>query len=230
MRNRKIIVLITAVSRKVQLIKSFRRVLESQLGPGEILGIDMDPLSSAFPYCDRHFIAPRCDSPEFSSFIIKLCEREKVDLIIPTIDEELPIFASWKETFARKGITILISDLETTAICNDKYRLCKYLENKNVTAASSFLRFELTPKLIKYPLFIKPRYGKGSAFAYKIDDEIDLRYYVQKLHKPVIQEFLKGPEYTIDVLTDFFRQHFSHCSQGEGESTCRCLGLRYNKK
>src|SRR4030042_2366950 len=103
-------ILITAVSRKVQLIKSFRRSLNRISAGSLIVGIDVDPYSAGLFYCDKYFIAPPSNSPDFPEFLMELCKKEKIKLVIPTIDEELPLFASYKDIFASIGVTLLVSD------------------------------------------------------------------------------------------------------------------------
>jgi carbamoyl-phosphate synthase large subunit len=62
---------------------------------------------------------------------------------------------------------------------------------------------ELSFGTLKYPLFLKPRSGRGSVGAYAIHNEKELRFFLEYVPDAVVQEFLHGREFTIDVLADF---------------------------
>jgi carbamoyl-phosphate synthase large subunit len=52
-------------------------------------------------------------------------------------------------------------------------------------------------------LFIKPRVGRGAVGAHPIRNQRDLDFFCDYVDRPVIQEYLDSPEYTIDVLCDW---------------------------
>ena len=54
-----------------------------------------------------------------------------------------------------------------------------------------------------YPAFIKPKDGSSSVFAYKVDNETELKAYAEQVPDYIIQPFVEGTEYTIDVFCDF---------------------------
>ena len=84
----------------------------------------------------------------------------------------------------------------------DLYLTCGTLAGKGIAAAASFLPGEL-PGDQRFPLFIKPRFGRGSVCAYTIRDGCELAFFLQYVDGPVVQEYLDGPEFTIDLLCDF---------------------------
>jgi carbamoyl-phosphate synthase large subunit len=76
-----------------------------------------------------------------------------------------------------------------------------YLTARGVDAAQSWLPEDITPA-VPDVLFIKPRVGRGSVGAFLIRNRQELDFFVGYVNTPVIQEFLQGPEFTIDVLCD----------------------------
>jgi carbamoyl-phosphate synthase large subunit len=68
--------------------------------------------------------------------------------------------------------------------------------------AETFLASAL-PGELRFPLFIKPRYGRGSVGAFPVRDQGELDFFVGYVPDPVVQPYLNGPEFTIDVLSDF---------------------------
>jgi carbamoyl-phosphate synthase large subunit len=194
-------VLITAASRRVPLVRGFRRALD-RLGGGAVIVTDVNPLSPAVYAADRAFRVPMASDPGYVDQILGIATAADVGLIVPTIDQELLPFAQAAPAFAAAGVRIAVSSVETTAICNDKYVTCRTLKDQGIAAAPSFLREEL-PADVQFPLFIKPRFGRGSVDAHIVRDARELAFYLDYVPDPVVQAYLDGPEFTIDLLCDF---------------------------
>ena len=54
-----------------------------------------------------------------------------------------------------------------------------------------------------YPCFIKPKDGSSSIGANRINNHGELVAYANKLNDYVIQPFIEGEEYTVDICCDF---------------------------
>lgn len=195
-------VLITAASRRVGLVRAFRNALDGLRLNGSVIGTDVNALSPAVHFCDRAYKVPLSNAPGYLDTIASLCEAEQIGLLIPTIDEELPLFGAAVERFAEQGVRVAVSPETTSRICNDKYESCCWLRASGVAAAESFLPAEL-PARPRLPMFVKPRGGRGSIGAFRARTPEELAFFTRYVEDPVIQEFLEGPEYTIDVLCDF---------------------------
>jgi carbamoyl-phosphate synthase large subunit len=88
-------------------------------------------------------------------------------------------------------------------ICNDKYLTYRFLSQKGLPTAKTFLPGDLPFGNLRYPLFLKPRFGRGSIGAHPIQNEKELRFFLGYVEEPIVQDFLFGREFTIDVLADF---------------------------
>jgi carbamoyl-phosphate synthase large subunit len=194
-------ILITAASRRVPLVLAFRNALGSLGVPGRVVVTDVNPLSPAVHVADQAYRVPLADDPDYLPELLKICEAERIRLAIPTIDDELELFGASRQTFADLGALAACSSQETAALCNDKYATWRRLAAAGVPAARTFLPGELPPKP-KFPLFIKPRVGRGGVGAHRIRNQRDLEFFLDYVDHPVIQEYLDSPEYTIDVLCD----------------------------
>ncbi|MEI6670247.1 MAG: ATP-grasp domain-containing protein [Acidobacteriota bacterium] len=193
-------VLITAVSRRVPLVKAFRHALNALNVRGSVIAADVNPLSPGVHFCDRAYQVPLPSDPGYLDAISDLCEAEGINLIVPTMDEELPLFASVATRWARRGIRVAVSPEETTLICQDTFTACTFLRDAGIAAAESFLPFMMSdePRL---PLFIKPRRGNAGAVTATTKAHVD--FFLSYIEDPVAQECLDGPEYAIDVMCDF---------------------------
>jgi carbamoyl-phosphate synthase large subunit len=200
--KRRLNILITAVSRRVTLVRAFRAALERAGVPGRVLVTDVNPLSPGVHVADGAVAVPLSTAPEYISTILDVCRSERVDLVVPTIDDELPVFAAAAETFGAEGIRVAVSSLDATITCNDKVRTCERLREAGVAAAASFLPADL-PARMRPPLFIKPRAGRGSVGAFAVRTTRELEFFLDYVADPCVQEFLDGPEFTLDVFCDF---------------------------
>lgn len=194
-------VLVTAGSRRVPLVQAFQRALRAS-GGGAVIVTDVNPLSPTVYVADRSYPAPLVTAPDYLERIHEICRLERIALIVPTIDDELTLFAEAADSFAARGIRVAVSRPEVTATCNDKFETWRVLSTHGLPVAETFLPSEL-PVAPRYPLFIKPRYGRGGVGAFPIRNRRELAFFLDYVEEPVLQPFLSGPEFTIDLLCDF---------------------------
>jgi carbamoyl-phosphate synthase large subunit len=195
-------VLLTAASRRVPLVQAFRRALKP-LGGGRVIVTDVSPLSPAIYMADRAYRVPMASDPSYLDEILTISQAEHVRLVVPTIDDELPAFGHARDRFAAAGFRVAVSPEATTSLCNDKHATCDVLRTQGIAAAVSYLPSTL-PAAPAFPLFIKPRFGRGSVGAFPVRNARELEFFLGYVGvEPVIQEYLDGPEYTIDMLCDF---------------------------
>ncbi len=200
---REVNVLITAASRRVPLILSFVQALKKLGIKGNVVTTDMNRLSPGLYFSDRHYIVPLTTDPKYIPIIRSICFKERIHLLIPTIDDELPLFGSHAESFLATGVRVAVSSARTGAICNDKFLTAQFFSSHDIPFARTWLPEQLDIPNLIYPLFLKPRSGRGSVGAHLIASERQLRFYLEEVRDPVVQEYLPGREFTIDLLTDF---------------------------
>jgi carbamoyl-phosphate synthase large subunit len=204
MRDRPLIptnVLITAASRRVPLVRAFQRAL-THVGGGVVVVTDVNPLSPAVYASDRAYRVPVCSEPDYLDDVLAICQAERIGMVIPTIDDELTVFGQNAARFAACGIRVVVSPVETTTLCNDKYATCRMLADRGVAAALSYLPAGIPPEPA-FPLFLKPRFGRGGVGAHVIRNRTELEFFLGYVADPVVQQYLEGPEFTIDMLCDF---------------------------
>jgi len=194
-------VLITAASRRVPLVQAFRHALTALGVPGRVIVTDVNPLSPAVHVADQAYRVPFAHDPDYLPELLKICETEGVRLAIPTIDDELELFGGARDAFASVGVLAACSSASTAATCNDKYATWRALADHGIPAARTYLPEQLHAQP-RYPLFIKPRVGRGAIGAHVIRNKKELDFFTDYVDQPVIQEYLDSPEYTIDVLCD----------------------------
>ena len=95
----------------------------------------------------------------------------------------------------------IVSDEEKIKICRDKRLTSNYFKSVGLLAPTPVDDF--ANYCAGFPAFIKPRNGSSSVFAYKINNEQELETYAKQVPDYIIQPFITGTEYTIDVFCDF---------------------------
>jgi carbamoyl-phosphate synthase large subunit len=194
-------VLITAGSRRVPLVQAFQRALRAT-GGGSVIVTDVNPLSPTVYVADRSYPAPLSTDPSYLETILGICRTERVGLVIPTIDDELAVFASAVPMFASAGVRVAVSPAAAIETCNDKHATWQRLAGRGLPVAETF-RPEDLPADPTFPMFIKPRLGRGGVGAYPVRDARELDFFLSYVGDPVLQPYLSGTEFTIDVLSDF---------------------------
>jgi carbamoyl-phosphate synthase large subunit len=195
-------VLVTAASRRVPLVQAFRAALDSSGVRGRVLATDVNPLSPAVHVADAWHRVPLATDPTYIDELLALCRRERISLLVPTIDDELEVLSRSVDRFAGLGTRVAVSPEETNRICNDKYDTCVHLRARGIAAAASFLPLQL-PIDPRFPLFVKPRVGRGGVGAFPVRNARELEFFLEYVEMPILQEYLDGPEFTIDMLCGF---------------------------
>lgn len=201
-------VLITAASRRVPLVLAFRQALKALGDPGAVVVTDVNPLSPAVHVADRAYLVPPSQADGYLDEVSRICDYENIRLVIPTIDDELELFGAARSRFLADGVLVAVSDPATARTCNDKLATCERPRANGVAAAPTWLASTL-PHDVAFPLFVKPRGGRGGVGAYRVNDRRELDFFLSYVSDPVVQEYLDGPEFTLDLLCDFNGQPIS---------------------
>jgi carbamoyl-phosphate synthase large subunit len=193
-------VLVTSASRKVSLVRAFQSALVRH-GGGDVIAVDTSPFSPALYVADRHFLVTPSASPGFLEEFLELCRREGVGLVVPTRDEELPLFAAMREHLEQCGIRVMVPTLETVRLCQDKLAFITFCHAHQFGTPRTYHADEW--QRAEFPLFLKPRFGKGAKGVRVVRNEAELHHATGKSDEWVVQEYIDAPEYTVDLLADF---------------------------
>ncbi len=171
---------------------------------GNVIGVDCSGLAPALYYADRGIMLPRIKSGDYIEAIIDICKKEEVSLLVPTIDTELLILAENAERIeALTGAKVLISDIDVIRICRNKKETQIFMEENGFLMPKMYSEQDLKEKDVPYPLFLKPIDGSSSINAFKVNNKKELKTYLKLIKNPIVQEYLEGEEYTVDVFLDF---------------------------
>src|SRR3954470_353665 len=183
-------VLITSAARKVPLVQAFRRATTS-LG-GRVIAADVQPLAAALYEADAAHLVPRSDDPVFIDALLEMCATDRIGLVVPTRDEELPILAAARDAFAAQGTLVLVASPEAVETCQDKRRFAEAVRAAGLAVPRTYGAAED----VVLPAFVKPRRGKGAVGARVVADRAGLDRAVAELGADaIVQEVVRAPEY-----------------------------------
>ena len=202
--NKRHNVLILSAGRRVELVNCFKTTRDKMNINGKVFCADMLETAPALQFADGKFILPRVGSDGYLEALVKICKDNEIALVVPTIDTELEILAKNKQNIEKEsGAIILISDYESVAVCCDKFKTAEYFETHGFEYPKVIEQEKLKAEDCKFPLFIKPLDGSSSINAFKVNNESELKFFMNYVKKPIVQEYVSGTEYTVDCFSDF---------------------------
>jgi carbamoyl-phosphate synthase large subunit len=134
-------------------------------------------------------------------------EKEKIDLIIPTLDSELYGFAKIKDRLSELGIKTFLPTIQQLNIRakDNLFNFCTSHEikvPKNILLTSSNDIYKI-PKDFKYPVVVKGIFY--DAYIANNFDEIKTAFHKMSAkwgYPIIVQEFIKGNEFNVVALGD----------------------------
>lgn len=197
-------VLFTCVGRRVELIRAFERAGESLGLDLEIHAADASRLTPVMQLVEHSHTVPTIASGQYIDALLEIVQREEIGLLIPLLDSELSLISQARDQFAALGCTALISSPAVIEICQDKLATFHALQRAGIDTPLTW------PVVIieearrqQFPYYLKPRRGSAAKGNYLIQDADELRVFGKRVPGAIIQEYLDGNEYTLDVYTGF---------------------------
>ena len=200
-------ILFLGVGRRIELLQAFRNASIALNKRIVIYGEDICDTAPALAFCDKRFRLCKIRDERYIDELLEKSVQEQIDIIIPTIDTNLLVLAQNKDRFETEGIKVLISSQEMVRICRDKNETSQFFIECGLHAPMSVNNWHEYRG--GFPAFIKPKDGSSSINTYKIEDEQELENYVRRVAEYVVQPFIDGTEYTIDIFCDWYGKPIS---------------------
>jgi carbamoyl-phosphate synthase large subunit len=216
-------ILLTCSGRRNYLVDYFRSSLGSR-GKVYTLNSTLDAVSMVVS--DGAVSAPPLYDHGYIDFLLNVCKKLDIGLLVPLFDLELPLLAKNRGRFAEAGVSVAVSDSKVISICADKLESDRFLKGIGLNTLYTTDDLAEAVRMMKKrdsqtPFYIKPRWGMGSLALQKALTTSELHVLSGKVkrtilnspikhHEPfdadrcvIYQEEASGDEYGLDVINDF---------------------------
>ncbi len=197
-------ILILSAGRRTKLVEYFVREFKEI---GKVVATDCSEYAPALYIADKYRIVPKINEPNYIKTILEICKEESINGVFSLIDPELELLITHHEKFEEIGVKVISSSKEVTNICFDKYKMYQFCTGHNINTVKTFIDVKEVIELVEkrrldFPLFVKPRYGSASLGISKVSNIEDLYILLKHGDNLIIQEFMDGEEYGVDVYVD----------------------------
>jgi carbamoyl-phosphate synthase large subunit len=166
--------------------------------PGRLVTSDADPMSPGFFLADAYGVLPTIKDPGFFAAALRLIEREAVQVVLPTSGFDTIVYAERRTELEQLGITVVVSPHDAVQTCIDKWRFYQAVNGRFPIPRTVLSAAEVE----SFPCFVKPIRGKGSRGVALCRSAEELAAQLAARDDLLIQEYLPGEEYSVDVLSD----------------------------
>lgn len=151
---------------------------------------------------DFYYVVPDINSRKYLPTIEKIIQKHNVRGVFTLLDEETIILSSARDFFNDLGVKVFTSDLLVNHVCFDKYKFHKKMDEFVIPTVRTYNSKLAAEKNLEFPVVVKPNFGKGSVGISYLKSLEELKEYKFDPEKEIIQEFISGEEYDIDLFVD----------------------------
>ena len=198
-------ILILSCGTRNKLVRFFKEAFHSLPGGGRVIVTDCSPWAPALYEADAFYLVPPMKDPGYEDRILEICMREQVNALLPLFEDELDLLAQNRKKYEEKGITAIVSDAESVAVCRDKYGFFSLLQKNGLPVlytSASLEEFDsdYAEGKIAFPVFVKPVRGCGSVGISRVDNRELLGVLCRYSKEPLlIQQYADGEEFGADM-------------------------------
>ena len=173
-----------------------------------IIGACISEESLGLYFCDAAYISPYANDPKFVEWVVDICNKEQIDIVLSGVEENVMALESGRQLFESKTKSIFVScNKEQLEIGQNKYKTamwlkqhgCNYPKSADISNESEV---ELLIREVGFPLLAKPNSGKGAHGIFKVCSREDLATIKGKDY--CLQEIIgnENEEYTVACYMD----------------------------
>lgn len=186
----------------------------------DILAVDMAAIDPGdLPAGVAAATVPAAADPAMLPALAALVARHRIELLLPTVSDELPQVAAAAEEGRFLPARTAIPDARAVDLCHDKYLTALALTAADVAVPAfglpgHFADTEAALDVLGSPLIVKPRVGRGGRGVVVVESPRDLEWSTLD-DSWIAQEMAPGTEYAPMV----------HRAAGSGAGACRAVVL-----
>lgn len=183
MKNKTINILVTGVGAVIGygIIKSLRKSKYNC----NIVGIDIFKDAIGQKWCDKFIQGTRADSSDFVHFINKTIQEEKIDLVLPGIEQDLQVLIENFEGL-NKNAKFSLNNKSLFQTLHDKKMTYEFFEDKIELIPHIHYCDDLYSKSLGkfgFPFMLKQNISYASKGVASIENKSDFNYFIEKFGK-----------------------------------------------
>lgn len=188
--------------------RSIATVIRENHPEYNIIGCDIEKKAMGFfmktrdgkMLIDKHYLAPRCESPEYFPFIEKISEENNVDFAFVQPESEIVEWGRYYEEHGKFPVPTFMGSRLLSESLRDKSIMAQLLEGtdfipKTIKVTQENPRFEDVEKEICFPCWIRATEGTGGLGSLRLDDISSYKSWLfinSSIPEFTVSEFLIG--------------------------------------
>jgi len=194
-------ILFTSGGRRVALIRAFQESARRLGLESRIFVADAKDTAPALRLDGvTPLDVPHVTSRDYIPRLVSICQKNHIRLLVPLIDPELRVLASARQQLAEVGTFVLVSSPESVAIGEDKRNTAEFFLRNGFPTPRVFWDARQAAEAGRFPLIVKPARGSSSVGVHCVRDRRELEFFSSYVADSMVQEYITGVEYTMDVL------------------------------
>jgi carbamoyl-phosphate synthase large subunit len=170
-----------------------------------IVGMDIYPDAVGQAWCDVFAVAVPAADPGYVPFLTELIRTERIDLVIPAIEQDAFRMSEERLALERTGARFALNAAELVVTAHDKWSMYNRLCGAGLPAIPTAVdgTFDELSARFGVPFIVKPRRGYASKGLVRVENEDDCRYWRARLGDEFMAQPIVGDdssEYTVGAF------------------------------
>lgn len=171
-----------------------------------LIGCDIHEDAVGQAWADRFLQAPPTSSPHYLGWLQTAVAANKVDLVVPGIEQDVHFLSDNRHALAELGVSIVLNDRRLIDLSRDKWLMHQELSVMGCSARiPSYLEgsFERLSRDLGLPFIVKPRRGYASKGLLRVRNEEEYHILAGRLGSELLAQPIIGSddeEYTVGVF------------------------------
>lgn len=191
--------------------RSIAKIIRKNHPNYRIIGCDANKKAVGFfmtDLLDEYFVCPRCDSPDYFSWVEKLVSEKNVDYAFVQPESEIVVWGDYYEKNGKYPCPVFMGSKLLSVSLKDKSIMADILEGtdfipKTIKVSQTNPRFEDVENIIGFPCWIRATEGTGGLGSLRLDDISSYKSWLfinSKIPEFTVSEFLTGRHLANEML------------------------------